>query len=210
MSHTADARNTVAAEGTGLGDDELVRLARGGDDQAFDILFRRHYTRVANFAYRLEGSLDEAEDVAQTAFVRAHANLGRIRDGQAFLAWLYRTTLNIVRDRAKSARRKPLVRFGDIRRADDGGGDGVYEGTPDPSLDPARITVASQLQQALEEAIAALPMEFREPLVMHHLQHMDVEDIASILGVPTGTVKSRLSRARARLREALGPWFRGE
>ena len=188
-------------------DDALVAAARLGDERAFDTLFARHYGQVVNLAFRLQGSMDDAEDIAQTAFIRAHANLKRLRDGQAILAWLYRTVVNLVRDKAKSARRKPLLRFGDLSRSGEDGGAEAYDGTPDSSLDPARIVEASHLQEALERAIAGLPLEFREPLVLHHFQQVNVEQISEILGVPVGTVKSRLSRARGRLREALRPWF---
>lgn len=187
-------------------DADLVASARAGDDRAFDALFQRHYGRIVNFAVRLQGNMDEAEDIAQTAFVRAHASLRSIRDGQALLAWLYRTVVNLVRDRAKSARRKPLMSFGDMRQSGD---------DPEPTLnepatralDPAGIAMSAARDEALGKAIADLPLDFREPLVMHHLEHMAVEDIAGVLGKPIGTVKSRLSRARSRLREALLAWY---
>jgi len=198
---------------TGIGvagsDGDLVARARAGDDGAFDALFRKHYAKVVNFALRLQGDTDDAEDIAQTAFVRAHAHVGRIRDGQALLAWLYRTVVNIVRDRAKSASRKPLWRFADLGSTRTAGGSAPVEEVADDSLDPSRRLMAAERDRALERAIAELPLEFREPLVLHHLQQMDVDEVARVLRVPVGTVKSRLSRGRSRLREALAGWFDG-
>ncbi len=195
--------------GSVMSDADLVALARGGDDHAFDTLFRRHYARVVNLAMRLHGNQDDAEDIAQLAFVRAHANLGRMRDGQALLAWLYRTVVNEVRDRAKARKRKPWLSLGDLRSSDGGPGGGNVVEPGDDALDPARMVMQRNMNEALTEAIGALPLEFREPVVMHHLEQMDVNEIAGVLGVPLGTVKSRLARGRARLRDAMAPWFEG-
>ena len=195
-----------AEPGSGASDADLVTLARSGDDEAFDVLFRRHYARVVNLAMRLHGNQDDAEDIAQLAFVRAYASLNRIRDGQALLAWLYRTVVNEIRDRAKARKRKPWLLFGDWRSAD-GSSDGGLSEPGDASLDPARVVVGQSMNDALADAIAALPLEFREPVVMHHLDGLDLVEIAGVLGVPVGTVKSRLSRGRARLRESMAPWL---
>ncbi len=207
MTNTQGAEATLSSGRSGASDQDLVVRARSGEDAAFDELLRRHYGRVVNFAYRLQGNMDDAEDIAQTAFVRIHANLGRMRDGQAVLAWLYRTVVNLVRDRAKSARRKPLSWFTDLVSRSDDDNSEEYAGPPDGSLDPARMVESAQLHDALEQAIGALPLEFREPLVLHHLQHLEVDEIAEVLGLPIGTVKSRLARARGRLRNALAGWF---
>ncbi|MBM3496004.1 MAG: sigma-70 family RNA polymerase sigma factor [Armatimonadetes bacterium] len=188
-------------------DSDLMASARAGDDRAFDLLFQRYYAKVAGLAARLHGNMEDAEDIAQTAFVRAHANLARIRDGQALLAWLYRTVVNEIRDRAKAKKRKPLFLLGDLARGEDGPEAAALAEPGDRELDPARIVARSERDSALERAIGGLPLEFREPVVMHHIEQMDLGEIAGALGVPVGTVKSRLSRGRARLREALAEWF---
>ncbi len=196
--------------GTAWDDGRLVRLAQQGEPGAFDSLFERHYARIFNFALKMEGNRDNAADIAQTAFVRAYQALGGIRDGQAFVAFLYRIVVNLVRDRAKSARRKPWVRFADLWRPDAG-----QESETEPiefadgSQDPELLTAHRERDRALAAAIGALPLEFREVLVLHHLQGMDVRDIAAVVGVAEGTVKSRLSRARQRLRSALSEWVEG-
>jgi RNA polymerase sigma-70 factor (ECF subfamily) len=188
-----------------MSDADLVAAARLGEERAFDVLFQRHYPRIVNLALRLQGNLDDAEDIAQVAFVRAHAHLSRIRDGQALLAWLYRTVVNEVRDRAKARQRRPWFSFGDISRNDD---DEDTVGEPrDDSSDPAKIVIKDSLNDALTAAIGRLPLEFREAVVMHHLEQMDVGQIGETLGVPVGTVKSRLSRGRALLRKELAPWL---
>lgn len=191
-----------------LADDaELVERVRQGETAAYDRLFDRHYQKVYNFALRLAGDRDQAEDIAQTAFIRAYESLGHLLDGQAFLKYLYRIVINQVRDRARQRQRKPLIGFLDLlsKRS-------APEDPPEPvefadrSLDPERLNAQKAQNEALAEAIARLPLEFREPLVLHHLQEMDLKEIAELTGVPEGTVKSRLGRARQRLRETMRPW----
>lgn len=136
--------NSPSGSGTysGAGEDaDLVARAVAGEVGAFDVLFRKHYARVYNFALRLDGNTANAEDIAQTAFVRAYSSLGRIRDGHAFLKLLYRTVVNLERDRAKSARRKPWVSFHDLLRAirDDAGGGEEPAMFADASLNPEHV-----------------------------------------------------------------------
>ncbi|HEY3266597.1 MAG TPA: RNA polymerase sigma factor [Armatimonadota bacterium] len=188
-------------------DGELVREAQQGAPGAFDALFDRHYAKVFHFALQMDGSRDNAADIAQTAFVKAYGALPRMRDGQALLAFLYRVSLNIVRDRAKSARRKPWIRLAELWHGREGEETGPEPSEmADPSLDPQGITIAVERDAALRTAIQALPLEFREVVVLHHIEAMDVREIAGLLGVPEGTVKSRLGRARGRLRAAMAPW----
>ncbi len=196
------------ASSTAWGDAELVRRAQRGEPGAFDALFERHYPKVYNFALKMEGNRDNAEDIAQTAFVRAYQALPRIRDGQALLAFLYRVVVNLVRDRARSASRKPWVRFLDLFRSvseQDSGAEPVE--FADDSLDPEHAAISEARQRALTAAIADLPLPFREALVLHHIEQMDIAEIATLLGVAEGTVKSRLARARQRLRTALSDWM---
>jgi RNA polymerase sigma-70 factor (ECF subfamily) len=185
-------------------DARLVAAAARGDQEAFGALFRTHYRRVYNFALRLTSDGDSSEDITQTAFVRAYESISRLRDGQAFLKFMFRIVVNLVRDRAKSARRKPWVSFDDMTVA--GAGAEPVE-FADESLDPHRITAGAEMHQALLEQLAALAPEFREVVVLHHMEEMDVREISRTLGVPEGTVKSRLGRARAKLREALAGWM---
>jgi RNA polymerase sigma-70 factor (ECF subfamily) len=197
------AQSTTARE-----DAESVQRVLRGDTRAFDGLFRRYYGQIFGFAFQLTGDRTIAEDIAQEAFVRAYTGIARLRDGGAFLEWMYRITLNLARDRARLKRRKPWISFFELRKAN---ADGETEPVEfaDEGSDPARLTESDARTEALYNAIAALPHEFREVIVLHHLQKLDVERIAELLGVPEGTVKSRLGRARARLRTALAEWITG-
>jgi len=194
-------------------DAALVARVLAGERGAFDELFRAHYARIYNFAVRLTGSPDSAEDIAQSAFVRVYESLRRLRDGKAFLKLMYRTVVNLVRDRAKSNRRKPWIGFADLWRSSRGDGEATSAEPgelADASLDPADIVTRQEFGRVLAQQIARLPLEFREVLVLHHIEGLDVRRIADIVGTPEGTVKSRLGRARHRLTMAMSSWLDAE
>ncbi|MCA1947057.1 MAG: sigma-70 family RNA polymerase sigma factor [Armatimonadetes bacterium] len=174
-----------------------VERARDGDPSAFDRLFSRHFARVYRFAYRMSGDAELAEDAAQGAFVRSYRALGGIRDGQSFVKYLYRAALNLLKDEARRRSRKPEASMDGLERAEGG------------SAGPEGSLAVRERDAALHRAVLALPEEFRTVLVLHHFEEMDVEEIGRVLGIPEGTVKSRLGRARARLREQLREWLVG-
>ncbi len=174
-----------------------VQRARDGDPSAFDRLFSRHFARVYRFAYRMSGDGDLAEDAAQGAFVRTYRALGGLRDGQSFVKYLYRAALNLLKDEARRRSRKPEASIDGLERAGSG------------AEDPAGSLAARERDAALHRAVLALPEEFRTVVVLHHFEEMDVTEIGRVLGIPEGTVKSRLGRARARLRDQLREWLAG-
>lgn len=189
-------------------DAELVARVRSGQTAAFDTLFHRHHSRVFNFALQMTGSRDAAEDIAQTAFVRAYNGIRRLDDGQAFLGYLFRIVVNLVRDRARSTARKPWVRLMDLWRPDSGGESSIDTvDFADDAMDPQGVLMADERQAALRRAIRQLPDEFREVVVLHHLQGMGLGEIEAVTGLPAGTIKSRLGRGRQRLRDAMADWL---
>lgn len=192
-------------------DAELVRRVQRGESRAFDSLFACHYPRLYGFALRMLGSRDDASDTAQQAFVRAFRAMDTLKDGKAFEGWLFKIVVNLVRDRAKRMKRKPWVSF--WRQGGDRDSPGGDANTAEPSeladasLDPERLAQAHARDQALEAAISRLPQQFREILLLHHIQGMDLRAASETLGVPEGTLKSRLGRARQRLRAELQDWL---
>ncbi len=203
---------TVSVYGGADEDAALVARAVAGEPDAYDRLFREHYARVYNLAARLMVDPDAAADVAQTAFVRAYQSLARLRDGRTFLKFLYRIVVNLVRDRAKSERRKPWVGFLDLLRGQrtDDSVDHEPEHLADEALDPQRIVVRREFSAELARQIDALPLDFREAFVLHTIEGLDIKEIAGIVGVAEGTVKSRVGRARGKLRAAMSPWMAAE
>lgn len=189
----------------------LVGKAKHGDNEAFDQLFQRYYARIMNFCRNMEVDPDTAEDIAQTTFVRAYESLSQLKDGKAFLGWLYRIAINLNKDRIKSERRKPwsFLRdiFDDSRDAYDEERIGEISSH---SAEPQNRVVTNALNQSIRRAIASLPKEYRAVVVMRHLENRDLKEIAALLNCPEGTIKSRLGRARMRLRTELKDWFEME
>jgi RNA polymerase sigma-70 factor (ECF subfamily) len=167
-------------------DAELVRLAAAGDERAFAELVRRHERRVYNIAYRLLGREEDARDAAQDAFVSCYRKLSTFRGDALFTTWLHRIAVNASYDILR--RRKDLL-----------SADEAPEPPPQPDHgDQAAAGV--DVQRALRQ----VPIEYRAVLVLHDLQGHAYEEVAEILDVPLGTVKSRLHRGRVALGRVLG------
>jgi RNA polymerase sigma-70 factor (ECF subfamily) len=175
-------------------DAPLVARAQAGDARAFEVLVNRHGPRVYNLALRLVRDPEEAEDLAQEALVRAWRALGGYRGEARFGTWLYRIVTRVCYDRMPRLA-ADLAALGDeaeemLRLAD-------------PAPEPAALALASDLAAQLHAAMDGLPPGFRLLLALRHLQELSYADIAAVTGLPEGTVKSGLSRARAQLRAAL-------
>ena len=180
---------------------ELVARAQAGDAEAFAALVRRHQNPVIRFCQRMTRSVPDAEDLAQETFVRLHRHLHRLRPDAKFTTALFgiarNLTLNFLRGQARRAwfwRSAP--EFAEI---------------PAPkSAEPSESLRVSEIESALESAIARLTPEHREVLLLREFEGLDYEAIARVTGCRIGTVRSRLSRAREQLRvhlEALGGEF---
>jgi len=177
---------------------ELVRRAQAGDQQAYAELFHRYQRSIFHLMNQMVRDREEAAGLTQDAFVRAYRQLHRLRAPEAWGVWLRRIAMNIGRDHLKRRRLpvEPLVLpTGEERLLED------------PGDSPDRIIVQSELLITVRRAIDRLPEEHRLVVTLHHLEGMEVKDIAEVLGIPVGTVKSRLSRARGVLRDLLGPYL---
>lgn len=179
----------------------VLQRAKEGDIDAFEEIYQLYHRRIYNAVYGMLGDPDDAQDVTQDVFMRLHDALPTLRADEAFSTYLYRIALNLCRDRA---RRKKRVRFQsmDTPRADDDGDVEPME-FPDQGKLPEETLTADELQQRVREAVLTLSGDHRAVIVMHHFQGMEVNDIARILAVPTGTVKSRLARGRDQLHRKL-------
>jgi len=196
----ADSPRPVLGEEAGL-----LERCRRGDLDAFDRLLGLHQDGVYRTALRLLGDPDEAFDLAQDVLLTAFRKIDQFRGEARFSTWLYRITVNLARNRWKSASRKPIpVSLETGRQApdeDDPSPLQVADGAPD-----ARDRAAGrEILEALEREIARLPESFREVIVLRHVEGLSYEDIAEAVGANLGTVKSRLARGRDHLRTALGP-----
>ncbi len=169
-------------------DEELVRRFRDGDVRAFTALVERHERRVYNLALRMTGREEDARDATQDAFLAVLRKLQGFRGEAAFTTWLHRVTLNACYDLLRKRSRAPLALE---RRPEDG----------PPPAEPAAPDHAERVELAIDvrEALQHLPEEFRAVLLLCDAQDLTYEQAAAVLGVPVGTVKSRLHRGRVAL-----------
>lgn len=175
-----------------------VTAARRGDLDAFDRLVERHQKRIFNQCRWIIGDDDEAGDAAQEAFLRAFRFLSKFRGEAAFGTWLSHIAANVARDFVKKRQSAPRS-FSALGNDDDPNFEPVS-----PHISPSESLLRAERQRAVQRAIALVPDHFRVVLVLYDLQGHSYEECAAILGIPIGTVKSRLNRARHALREALG------
>jgi RNA polymerase sigma-70 factor (ECF subfamily) len=179
----------------------VLQRAKEGDKKAFEEIYQLYHRRIYNAVYGMLSDADDAQDVTQDVFIRLHDALPTLRADEAFSTYLYRIALNLCRDRA---RRKKRVRFQsmDTPRTDSEGEVEPME-FPDLGKLPEETIAGEELQRRVRQAVQNLSDDHKAVIVMHHFQGMEVNDIANILGVPTGTVKSRLARGRDQLHRKL-------
>ena len=181
----------------GIGDAECVRRVQQGDTDSFEVLVRRHQKAIFNLVYRLLGNYDEAAEVAQEVFLSAFKSIHQFRGEANFSTWLYRIGLNHASTRRKSLnstqqRHIPL--------------DGT-EVIADGTVDPAKNVEHKEIQQRVQQALNSLDPEDARIILLRDLQDVPYEDVAEMLDIPVGTVKSRLHRARQALKTSLAPYF---
>lgn len=175
-------------------DAAAVDRARRGDPDAFDELVRKYQDRLVNYLRALVSNTADAEDLAQDAFIRAYRGLGRFRGRSLFRTWLYQIATNVAR--THHARRST------------GSNRGQTPVEPlaerDEPASPVSLEARIVLRDRIDRALAALPAELREAVVLRDVEGLEYREIADLMGVPIGTVESRIFRGRQRLRAALG------
>jgi len=184
-------------------DAELVAACRNGDPDAFGVLVRRHQKTMLNLALRMVGNLEEACEVVQDAFLAAHRGLPGFRGEARFSTWLTAITLNQARNRlAALASRRRNEAFSLDAPLDTARGP-VFPDPPSGAPGQLELMERQALRLRVEGCIQALPVAFREVLVLRDLQERSYEEIGALLKVREGTVKSRLSRAREGVKDCL-------
>lgn len=173
---------------------QLIEAACGGETAAFEALVRKYQQRLCTALTHLCGSYEEAEDVAQEALVQAYLKLRTFTGSSAFYTWLYRIAINAAISRRR--RRRPEVSVEDCRQHR---GDQFADGGELPPQRLLREERAAQIRCALSR----LSDEYRAILVLREIEGFAYDQIAEILGLPAGTVRSRLHRARLQLKEQL-------
>ncbi len=179
-------------------DRALVTQAAAGDQDAFDELVRRHRLRVFNLARVLVGDDGEAEDLAQETFVRVWRALGRFRGESTFRTWLYRVALNVIHTHlARKARWRSVWGWWP---------EAAPEAPPaEPQAGLAGLDTDLARRDLIDRALASLPTDLRVAVTLRDVEGLEYREIAEALGIPVGTVMSRIFRGRARLKPLLAP-----
>ncbi len=180
----------------------IIQRCKQGDLSAFDELVRLYEKQVYSFAYRLTGNYDDANDISSEAFVKVFNSINTFRGDANFSTWLFRVVTNLYLDerkRSKAHLNVPLDEYIDLEEST------VTRQIEDSSPGPEQLLEQMERAEALNALIQQLPDYQRAMVLLYHTQGRSYEDIAEIMGLPIGTVKSRLNRARLSLREKLGP-----
>jgi RNA polymerase sigma-70 factor (ECF subfamily) len=180
---------------------ELIERLRRRDEAAFNQFVLRYQERVFRLLLRMLGDRAEAEDLAQEVFISVFKSIDGFRGDSQLSTWVYRVAANHCRNRIKylSRRRKQLTHDFDEQLGEESDGQASQERPQAPD----RLLEARQTEHLLQQGLLTLDEEQRELIVLREVEHLSYEEIMSITGYPEGTVKSRLHRARAALREYL-------
>ena len=180
----------------------LLRRLRDRDERAFRELIENHRDRVFNITYRMLGNRAEAEDVAQEVFITVFKTIETFREESKFSTWLYRVTVNHCKNRIKYLARRH-ERDRDELDETSQQQNGAVSGAPVRAAQPDRALASAQMEKHLQEAIANLDDDHRVVVVLRDVEDLSIEEICEITGLPDGTVKSRLHRARLVLRKKM-------
>ncbi|GAC1448520.1 MAG: RNA polymerase sigma factor RpoE [Isosphaeraceae bacterium] len=179
-------------------DQSLIDACRAGKTEAYGVLVRRYQDRLFATVLRLTDCAEDAQDLLQETFLRAYEKLGGFQGESAFFTWIYRIAVNLALSHRR--RRRPAARL----RDDTGGGGGQSDQIVDArECDPSLALERLERERLIQDALNSLASDHRAVVVLKEFDGLRYEEIALILGIPTGTVRSRLHRARLELRERL-------
>jgi RNA polymerase sigma-70 factor (ECF subfamily) len=195
---------SAAPQAFRLSADESALIARclAGDDTAFDQLVLRYQDMVFSLAFRLLGGYDEAVDLSQEVFLQVYRKLGSFRKDSSLRTWIYRIVIN----RAKNRRRWWKRRINEMTALPI---EAAETRARSVELPPDEVLARKELGLILHDAIDKLPFDQRTILLLKEIEGLSYEEISTTLDLPLGTVKSRLARARASLRDGLDPVLLG-
>jgi len=176
-------------------DSGVVKRILGGDRDVFRLLVERYERQVFTLCLRMVKNRHDAEDCAQTAFIKAYSALGQFRSGSSFKSWIYRIASNVCIDALRKSARIPATVMHDENE--------IQTHLAESGPGPRACASMSELRDALETALQSLDDAYRLPLVFFHLEGLEISEISAILKLRLGTVKTRVRRGRLMLREII-------
>jgi RNA polymerase sigma-70 factor, ECF subfamily len=181
----------------------LLRRLRDRDERAFRELIETHRDRVFNITFRMLGNRADAEDIAQEVFITVFKTIDSFREEAKFSTWLYRVTVNHCKNRIKYLARRHDRDRDELDESTHAQQTNGAVADPPRHAQPDRALAGAQMEKLLQEAIANLDEDHRVVVVLRDVEDLSIEEICEITGLPDGTVKSRLHRARLVLRKRL-------
>lgn len=183
-----------------LDEAELIDRSRRGDLDAFNCLIAAYQSRVYNLCLRMLGSSEAADDATQETFLSAYRNIAGLR-GASARSWLLRIAANACIDELRRQRRRPAASLEARAHLAESGR--PFDPPDDPASRPEPLALRAELSEALQQELLRIPADQRLAIILCDIEGLSYEEIARTMGSSVGTVKSRISRGRARLREQL-------
>jgi len=184
-------------------DRELVAKSLRGDTEAFRTIVERYQERVYNVAFQMTGSHEDSLDLAQDSFLRVFRALSSFKGDSSLGTWIHRIAHNIVIDELRKRRRRPVVAMSTDTVVITEDGEHMLEWSAPMDEAPEEQLLRAEKKREIEQALQRISPEHRSVLVMRDIEGLTYEEVAEVLGLNVGTVKSRLNRARLALREKL-------
>jgi RNA polymerase sigma-70 factor (ECF subfamily) len=185
-------------------DETLIQRILDGDAYAFEQLVERYQQKVFNIAFRMSGNHEDALDLSQESFLRAYRALHRFKGQSAFSTWLFRIVNNTCIDALRKRKRQPLVVMSTDSSIETEEGEYQIEFPAPEGENPEEQTLNKELREQVQLALSRLSEEHRLALVLRDIEGYSYEEIAELLELNIGTVKSRINRARVAIREEIG------
>jgi RNA polymerase sigma-70 factor (ECF subfamily) len=187
----------------------LVRRCLAGDAAAWEEIVQRYHRRIYNLCYRFSGSPDDAQDLTQEVFIKMYRTLSSYEAGRgAFMTWVTTMTRNLLVDHFRKGKQDRMTDSLDSAPSDHEDAMPLSDRIEDKGLPPDAGVQSRETREAVHRALQKLSPELREAVILRDLQDMDYREIASVLRVPEGTVKSRINRGRAELGRLLQRTYR--
>lgn len=188
-----------------MNEDFLIKKAKKGDSAAFSALMEQHFAMIYNLALRMSGNPDDASDMTQEAMIKLFKNIGAFEGKSKFSTWVYRVAANTCLDELRKIKRKKAVSLDAEYETEDGSvGYEAEDTAPTPDVSAER----SELKTIVAKAVSRLGEEYRTAVILRDINGLSYTEIAEVIGCSVGTVKSRISRGRANLKEILEKDFR--